>query len=293
MDEHNMGQQLKKARIAAFTERFIKIAICAAIGCYGYYIKTDEGTVMALVTFAVCFGVGWWAYSILKSDKAYAAFAAIYKKELVESALLGNALFEEMEFEYDCGINENAVIESGLIPSDRFYSDCFIRATYNGVSFIQADVRNLSNDRIGRKSGGYVLDYDGTLAIIPTNLPDACQTNIADRNVDISYLISGKEYTTGNADFDKAFKVYATHSHKAKKLLTPDFTRSLMRIRSQMGGRMAVTVKDGTMYIFMSRKNSPLKPGLFKKYNDGMKQDILSELSRVKLFIDAFSVGVQ
>lgn len=55
---------------------------------------------------------------------------------------------------------------------------------------------------------------------------------------------------------------------------------------------MALTLKNGNMYIFMSRKKSPLKPGPFKKYNDEMKQSILAELSRVKLFIDAFSVKV-
>lgn len=290
MDGYNMGKELRKARIAAFTERFIKIAICAAVGCYGYYVKSEEGTVMALVTFAISFSVCWWAYSILKTNKAYAAFASLYKKELITSALYGNVLFEEMQFDYDCGINETAVDESGLIHTDRFFSDCFISGTYNGVSFIQADVRNLSNDKIGRSSGGYVLDYDGTLAVIPTSLPDASQTNIADRTIEISYLVSGKEYATGNAEFDKAFKVYSTDFHKAGKLLSPDFTHRLMRIKQQMDGKMAVTVKNGTMYIFMSRKNSPLKPGLFKKYNDEMKPRILSELSRVKLFIDAFSL---
>lgn len=59
-----------------------------------------------------------------------------------------------------------------------------------------------------------------------------------------------------------------------------------------MNGRMALTVKNGNMYIFMSCKKSPLKPGLFKKYNEEMRQSILSELSRVKLFIDAFSVEI-
>lgn len=71
--------------------------------------------------------------------------------------------------------------------------------------------------------------------------------------------------------------------------MSSDVINKLLYIRQQMSGKMAVTVKDGNMFIFMSRKNSPLKPGLFKKYNDEMRQSILKELSRVQLFIDAFS----
>ena len=115
------------------------------------------------------------------------------------------------------------------------------------------------------------------------------QTNIADKDVDISYIVSGKRYKTGNTEFDQAFKVYSTDADQAAGLLSPMMINKLMYIRQRMSGRMALTVKNGNMYIFMSRKKSPLKPGLFKKYDDEMKQSILAELSRVKLFIDAFS----
>lgn len=71
--------------------------------------------------------------------------------------------------------------------------------------------------------------------------------------------------------------------------MSSEVINKLLYVRNNMSGRMAVTVKNGNMYIFMSRKNSPLKPGLFKKYNDEMRQSILKELTRVQLFIDAFS----
>lgn len=40
--------------------------------------------------------------------------------------------------EYDCGISENAVNESGLISANKFFLDCFISGKYNGISFVQA-----------------------------------------------------------------------------------------------------------------------------------------------------------
>lgn len=280
-----MSEELKKARIAALMERTIKIVICVAVGCLGYWAELDEGMVMSMVGFAVGFAICWWAYSILERNRAYAVFISLYKKEMIETALQGSYVFDEIKLEYNCGISEDAVNESGLISANNFFSDCFISGKYNGISFIQADVHNVRGEK-----GGYALEYDGTYAIIPTGLPDALQTNIADRDVDISYIVPGKQYKTGNAEFDQAFKVYSSDTEEAAGLLSPEVISKLMHIRQQMSGRMALTVKNGNMYIFMSRKKSPLKPGLFKKYDEGVKQGILAELSRIKLFIDAFSL---
>lgn len=280
-----MSKEFEKARATAIRALIIKIAVCAVIGCLGFLTGAEENIALAFIMYAVAFGIGWWAYSILAKNRAYAKFVSIYKKEMIEMALNGSLLFDEMNFEYDCGINPDAVDESGLISTEKFFSDCLIRGSYNGVPFIQADVRNLRGEK-----GRYSLEYDGTYAIIPTNLPSSVQTNIADRKVDISYIVSGKSYSTGNTEFDQSFKIYSTDHNSAAQLLTSSVTNKLMNIRNSMNGSMAIAVKNGNMYIFMSRKDSPLKPNLFKKYDDEMRQSIISELSRIKLFINAFSV---
>lgn len=280
-----MSQNFESARSAALRERIIKFIICAVVGLAGFAVGLQESAVMAWIMLPVGFGIGWWAHSIIAKNKAYAKFVSLYKKEMIENALNGNSLFDEMYYDYASGINPNAINESGLISTDKLFSDCLIRGRYHGVPFVQADVRNLSG-----KSGGYTLEYDGTYAIIPTKLPDSLQTNIADKKVDISYIVSGASYITGNVEFDQAFKVYSTDHNKAAQLLSPEVVSKLLNIRQKIKGRIAITVKNGNIYIFMSRKDSPLKPGLFKKYDEEMKQDILLELSRIKLFIDAFSV---
>lgn len=281
-----MSEALKKARAAAITERVIKIVVCAVIGALGSFLASKEGAVMALIGFVIGFAIGWWAYSILGRNRKYAAFVSLYKKEMIDTALRGSYLFDEMQFQYNCGINPEAVNESGLISARLLFSDCFLSGKYRDIAFVQADVRNARGQR-----GGYTVEYDGTYAIIPVKLPDAVQTNIADKDVDISYIVSGKTYKTGNAEFDKAFKVYTTDFNKAAQLLSPAVISRLMSIRQRMSGKMAVTVKNGNMYIFMSRKGSPLKPGLFKQYDEEMRESILAEVSRVKLFIDAFSTN--
>jgi len=279
-----MNDTLEKARAAALKERMIKIIVCAVVGLLGFISTVGESLMLGFAGFVICFLIGWSLYSFIAKNKAYAAFVSLYKKEMINTALGGSQLFEEMQFEYDCGVNSKAINESGMLNADQLFSDCFISGKYNGTSFVQADVRNIRRDRQGN-----ILEYDGTYVIIPTKLPDATQTNIYDSKLDISYTISGKGYNTGSSEFDKAFKVYTTNAEKAGLLLSSEVINKFLYIRQHMSGEMAVTVKNGNMYIFMSRKNSPLKPGLFKKYNDEMRQSILNELSRVKLFIDAFS----
>lgn len=282
-----MNDTLEKARAAALKERATKIIVCAVVGFLGFISVVRQNLILGLAGFAISFLFCWTIYSVLSKNRAYAAFVSLYKKEMINTALGGGQIFEEMQFDYNCGVNSKAINDSGMISADQLFSDCFISGKYRGISFIQADVRNIRRDRQGN-----TLEYDGTYAIIPTKLPDATQTNIYDKKADISYTIRGRGYKTGNAEFDGAFKVYTTNADKAGQLLSSEVINRLLYIRQHMSGRMAATVKNGNMYIFMSRKNSPLKPGLFKKYNDEMRQSILKELSRVQLFIDAFSDAV-
>jgi len=152
------------------------------------------------------------------------------------------------------------------------------------VKFFQADVRNVASN-----GNGYVVEYDGTLIAIPTVLPDATQTNIYHKNIECSVVVPGKEISKGNAEFDNTFKVATSSSQKAKALVTNDFSTKLLYVQAQINSTINLTVKDGWMYILLPNKKSVLKPRLFGKYDDSMKADIIKELSRAKLFMDAFS----
>lgn len=52
---------------------------------------------------------------------------------------------------------------------------------------------------------------------------------------------------------------------------------------------MLLTVKDGKLYLFLSRKGSVLKPNLLKTYDDSMRESVIKELSRAKIFIKYLS----
>lgn len=186
-----MNDTLEMARAAALKERMTKMVVCAAVGFLGFISVVRQNLILGLAGFGIGFLFCWTIYSALSKNKAYAAFVSLYKKEMINTALGGGQIFEEMQFDYNCGVNSRAINDSGMISADQLFSDCFISGKYRGIPFIQADVRNIRRDRQGNS-----LEYDGTYAIIPTKLPDSTQTNIYDRKVDISYTIRGKGYKT-------------------------------------------------------------------------------------------------
>lgn len=289
-----MSNELERLRKAAIVNRVIKYCVCfgapilVVIAANVYVGEITVKTILgSIIGFAVVYGMASMLWAGIANNKAYAQYVSLYKKEMIQAALNGSPLYEQMQFDYNCGLKPEFVNQTGLIKANSFFSDCYLSGKYNGVSFFQADVRNVS----GEHRQGYTLEYDGTLIAIPTTLPDATQTNVYHRDVDCSILVPGAKIRSGNGDFDKAFEVSSNCEQKAKELLNGDFVRKMLTIQGQINSKIALTVKNGWMYIFMPNKKSVLKPRLFGKYEDSMKMEIIKELSRAKLFMDAFSDG--
>ena len=143
---------------------------------------------------------------------------------------------------------------SGLVSANKFFSDCYISGDFNGIKFYQSDIRNIRADR-----NGQTLEYDGTFIAFPTSLPDATQTNIYHRDVDCSIILPGKEYKTGRSDFASAFKVATNQPQKAQMLLNDTFMSNLLYLQSLTERKIALTVKNGWIYILMPNKKSVLR----------------------------------
>ncbi len=282
-----MSDKFETLRKKAIFNKVGSQVICALPILFMLIFAINEGENIAGALFG-----GFIMYSLLRviyvtfsKNKAYTEFVQLYKREMITKALNGAQLYDNMEFSFESGIASDAVSRSGFLSVNRYYSDCFMTGSHNDIEFVQADIRNVRGER-----GGYVLEYDGTFMVIPTYLPDSSVTVVANKNVDISYILPGKNFQSPAEGFRNTFNVNSTNHEKAAALITPEFMGKLLRIQNQMTGRIALSVRDGYMYIFISKHGSKLKPRLFGKYDDSMKSAITSELSRAKLFIDAFSV---
>ena len=160
-----MSQELERARKAAIANRMIRYTVCFGLPLLGFIFgMVEEGFLVGVGVYILFCGILSSLWAFLVKNKALAQYRALFKKEMIELALNGGMLYENMEYQYDAGINPQIVNGSGLLTTDRFYSDCYISATYNGVKFIQADIRNVNNSSNGSVLEARTLNHAGVPA---------------------------------------------------------------------------------------------------------------------------------
>ncbi len=287
-----MSNELQKARKAAIINRVLRYGICLGIpiivvaAVLATYEEINGANIIAAIAaVAISFGVMSVLWASIAKNKAYAEFITLYKKEMIENAVRGSQLYEQMEFDYNSGMNPDVVRSTGVFTVNRYFSNCYMSGIHNNVSFFQADIRNVRGER-----GGYSLEYEGTMIVIPTKVPDMTQTNIYKKGNGCSFILPGRQFKTQNQEFNQVFEVYSDNQARAQEVLTNEFTSRLLGIQNQMKRDLILTVKNGRMYIFMTDKKSALKPKLFGQIDDSSRMEVIKELSAAKLFIDAFSI---
>lgn len=149
-----MNPELQEARKAAIISKIVKYTVMGIVGmavasCTVHTMSGLEKILDAMVSCAIFASMTGVVFAAFSKNRAYAAFSALYKREAITAALKGTALYEEMEFDYDAGLNPSVVRESGLFTTNRYSSNCFLKAKHNGISFVQADVRNVRGSRNG------------------------------------------------------------------------------------------------------------------------------------------------
>ncbi len=281
-----MIEELEQLRKAAIMNRVTKYGLTIGIPLlFGVIAGVSWGSFAG--------GAGCFLFPCLLLSTLWAKFAknrplaqyrATYKKVLIEAALEGVELYEDMEFAYDAGIAPQFVSKTGLLPVNSFYSDCYISGVSEGVRFVQADIRNVS----GSRNNGFTVDYDGTFIAFETTLPDATQTHIWHKNADIGLIVPGNQYKTGNGAFDGEFCVYSNNPSAASALLDGAFISKLTEVQKLTERKLVMTVKKGWVYAFFPNKKSALVPKLFAKYDASMNGAVLKELSLAKELIRAF-----
>ena len=89
-----------------------------------------------LMFFGVAFGVIFFAGKNAKVTKEY---KKLYKENFVVSVL--NEVFDNVTYDYEKGFNSDYVRSFGLTRlGNRFRSEDYLRASYKGINFEQADV---------------------------------------------------------------------------------------------------------------------------------------------------------
>lgn len=282
-----MNTQLEELRKKALKSKnkekllFIVPAVLVAIAT----IASGENFIVGIALGVIIAVMIRIVYLFLSKDNSLELYTTAYKKEMVTGALNGQQIYDNLQFEFEKGFKPEVVVLSGFLEVRAFYSDCYMSASYKGVDFAQADITSFYYWNAVK-----ITNYSGTYFMIPISYQEPAVTLIKNKKADISSILPGSQYRKLSGEFEQLFEVYSTDAAVAS-LLTPEFMSKLVNIQNKITGRIVLSVKNGWMYIFITKDGSKLKPKLSDELDTSANQAVIEELSRAKYFIDAFSVG--
>lgn len=254
-------EELKKLKRRAILETM----------CKYFIIWTPAVCVCILVNDSIINNIGiglliayilWRAEGMLFSHRHKWRFFHAYKCFSINSVKNTLKGYDNIKIEVDKGLHKKAITDSGFFTVNHYFSDCFISGTYRGVPFVQAEVRNVDVHRTGHNRAIYEQEYDGTFIIFPMEFPF---THIVIGNKNVGNVsVVGDSVLTGEKRFDKIFYMYLKEINE-KQFINDKFVKEIVAIQYKVHGRIALSIRDGNVYIYVSSRNSPLRTNVLGK----------------------------
>ena len=214
-------------------------------------VLTVLSPVMILFAFAL------FLYGIYRTRNTGRSFKMIYKQLFVEGPLRQN--FQNVVYYWDKGFTSDAVREFGLCSmGNRFYSEDYIRATYNGVNFEMSQVKVQQHTSTG-KSSHTTTYFDGRMIVIdfPEKMVLSVQIfsdNFAFR-ARAPHNMKMHKIKMESVGFNKRFDVLSASEHDAFYLLTPQFMERMDKLLARYGN-VAIHLSGNRMFIGVKEPNN-------------------------------------
>ena len=183
-------------------------------------------------------------------------FALSYKEIFVEDPLKTN--FENVTYKASSGFDENTVSGFGLcVMGNRFESEDYIHATYNGVDFEMSDV-TVQYQSTGRSTSVHTY-FSGR--ILTFSYPESPITSVKvyssgfeHRALDSSQK-KNEKLETDNAAFNSSFDVYSPDGSAAFYALTPQLMEKLSTLATKYQS-IAVNITNNKIYVGINEPNN-------------------------------------
>jgi hypothetical protein len=121
-----MSDELEKARKAAIINRVLKYFVCYGLPFIFFLIGRQEDTLTGMGCLLMSYMFLSMLWAVFSKNRAYANFIMLYKKEMINRALGAGYLYENMQFNYDMGLNPDLVLHTGFLSANRFFSNCYL-----------------------------------------------------------------------------------------------------------------------------------------------------------------------
>ncbi len=241
----------------------------------GMFFMLNEAELFVFFSmFGMVIVVGIISY---KGQEYKKEFNGIYKEMFAREAL--NELLDNVEYTWHRGFSKLEVSTFDIVRmGNRYSSEDYLKASYKGVEFEQADVT--VKHRTSGKHKRTILYFRGKMLKFPVppkkalmlqiftdNFPYRATTGYKMNNVDME-----------DVEFNKIYDVKAYDEHEAFYVLTPQFMERLKSIAGRYTS-VGFHFKKGELYVAMNTSRDSFdadfnNPVSYPKEMAKMKDDI-------------------
>lgn len=252
---------------------------------FGILEKQSLAVLMVYVTIAV--SIAFSARSQMINKKCKMLYKTYFVKGILEEH------FENVVYDWNRGFSELQVRNMALPRmGNRFSSEDYVSATYNGVHFEQSDA--VVKYKSGGKHSTTRTNFKGRIFVFhikPKCFSDirVCSANfLRDFTPDLDG--AREEIHMEDAQFDNDFEVLATNAHDAFYILTPVMMERI-RLLEQTYGNIAIRFNRDRVFVAYNSNDNAFDLKIRKEVNYyDLVQDIKSDIMEIIDIIDVLKI---
>lgn len=252
-----------------------------------YHISMIRFVIMAVVVLCIVFVT-------INYNTKLQRYRALYKEQLVVQVL--NEQFTNVFYNYKQGFTESDIKEKAFVRmGNKFHSEDYLRAEYNGVKFARADVRIENETKDNKNNCRYVTYFEGRVYELEFNKKISAGMQICSQNfmygVLPKYLNKKDKVQTENMNFNNAFEIHANYDAEAFYVLTPHMMEHIMEL-SRRFTSLCMNIVGNKMVLAVNSSLDALEPPTNTPINyQAEKNRILAELTEIIAIIDELNLA--
>ena len=185
----------------------------------------------------------------------------LYKETFVNQLLRQH--FGDVMYDWSGGFSETQVRHSGMCRlGNRYHTEDYISASWNGVHFEQADVKIQYHTSSG-KSSHTTTYFEGRMFVFDYTRKMTLPLQIHSKSFRYAgapeYGMPLQKVEMEDVNFNKRFVVKSTSPHDAFYVLTPQMMQRVMQME-QHYGRITMVIVNGKLYVGIDNRLDAFDP---------------------------------
>ena len=285
----NLNELRKKAK-----NRMILCIIIGVIAILTLNILMNNvlSTILTLLAIA---GLGIFAV------KPYMEFKTKYKEMFVQSNLEG--VFDNLNYQPNIGISRDIIKNTQTMQmGNRYHSNDYIEADYNGVHFIQSDVciqeetqdsENRSHTETYFRGRWMIFDFNkefkANVQVVQNGFKHSKRKRFFGKEEEKYKKVEMEDVT-----FNKEFKIFAQNEHDAFYILTPQMMERIRNIANNIEGYLILCFIDNTLHVGIHTNRDSFEPSMMKEIDPEVeKQKIINDINLITTFVNDLSLDTK